>query len=176
MTDRIGYLSLVMMTATLWAVMWFSTFPQIIAGFGGYSPPDLRLSGYSFADMQIYLTAMTAEGLQAYSGLHLYLDAIFPALLALCFALPINGLLRHRPAALRIVAVLLPMAAALYDYLENILVARMVTLGADGITPKLVSLSSRATELKAQLVMVSAMLVALLIIVNWWELRRSTAE
>jgi hypothetical protein len=123
-----------------------------------------------------FLSAATPEGLAAYAGTHLYLDAVFPALLALSFALPINGLLRHRKVALRIIAILVPMAAGLYDYMENILVARMLAMGPTGITPEIVQYASRSTELKAVLNTVSFMLVSGLIIASWWDARRESSS
>ncbi|MEL6582429.1 MAG: hypothetical protein AAFQ36_01235 [Pseudomonadota bacterium] len=164
------------LTVATYLAMLTWTLPGILAEAGGLIPLELRLSGYTYFDAVAFLNELSPAGLALYRGPHAYLLAFFPALLALSMALPVNGLLHGRLIGFRLIGVLIPMFAAVNNYTENILMARMLSLGAERITPELVELTSRATVMKASFFSISAILTAALIIARWWDIRRGATE
>ena len=173
--DRVMYLVLVAVTALTYAAMAFWTMPAIAEATGGALPLDMHLGGYGMAEAEAFKEALTPDAVALLLGPQLYLNAVFPLLFALSLALPINGLLRGRPAALRIVGTLVPMLAAVHDYAENILLVRLVQLGMADLPMSLVEMASRATTLKAGFNMVAIVLVIALFLATLFDQRRARA-
>lgn len=59
------------------------TLPKISAAAEGLLPFDLRATGYSEAEAQAFLTALSPEGRALYQGTQHRLDTLYPPLLAL---------------------------------------------------------------------------------------------
>jgi hypothetical protein len=90
-----------------------------------------------------------------YAQVQLALDTVYPATYALSRSLAIlwlmqPGRLRAAPIApaLRLVAIVAPVAATAFDYWENALIARMLAAGP-AVSADLVDAASLATMLKS---------------------------
>ena len=173
--DRVVYLILVAVAAFTYVAMVFWTMPAIVEATGGALSLDMHLGGYGMAEAEAFKEALTPDAVALLLGLQLYVDAVFPLLFALSLTPPINGILRGRPAALRIVGTLVPMLAAVHDYAENILLVRLVQLGMANLPLSLVEMASRATMLKARFNMVAIVLVIALFMATLFDQRRARA-
>lgn len=149
MTRALGIIFWVSLAAAaaVHAVMILWTLPAITRAAGGLSPFDLRPGGYSFAEAQAFLAALTPEGRHLYLDVQHKLDTAFPLLLAVALG---SGLVRLAPAVLgraRWLLALLPVPGALFDYLENLMVGGMLRL--NGIDAEGVGAASLFTLLKS---------------------------
>ena len=100
---------------------WFG--PQVMAAAGGLMPFDLRLTGYTLAEAQVYLQALTPAGRDLYLGPIRVNDTIFPILFALTLWLPLRG--RNRLLSLP------ALAYGLLDLAENHAVAGLLQIGPE---------------------------------------------
>ena len=113
-------------TSILYLLMLTQTLPQLRTLADGLSPLDLMAGGYDSAYLQHYFSQLGATGRHYYLWRQLPLDLLYPAL----FALTYGCLLRHLngkagwPAGKHLP--LLPVAAAICDYLENFLLINML--------------------------------------------------
>jgi hypothetical protein len=137
--------------------------PRLAAETGGLIPFDLRAFGYSHAEAQAYLTAITPAGQALYLGPIRLNDTVFPILLTLTLCLP----LRRWPWGYSVPALGYGMA----DLAENWAVARLIQTGpqVDGGS---VALASALTMLKFGLLAV-AVILALAGLVRTWRARRT---
>ena len=136
--------------------------PRLAAETAGLMPFDLRAFGYSVADAQAYLTAMTPTGRVLYLGPIRLNDTIFPILMTLTLCLP----LRRWHWAWSLPA----LAYGVLDLAENWAVARLIRTGpqVDGGS---VALASALTMAKFVLVTL-ALGLALAGLVSLWRARR----
>ncbi len=146
-------------------VAW--TLPQIAAEAGNQQPFDLRLGGYSFDEASAFLAALTPEGRALYLGAQHNLDMFYPAMMALVLLFPLVRFTQNWPAVARFLAVIILFGGAAADYVENALVAKMLHIGAEGLTVSAVKTASFWTLTKsvcttvAFLVLLVAMALAL---------------
>ncbi|MDG2340199.1 MAG: hypothetical protein P8L32_03260 [Paracoccaceae bacterium] len=116
---------------------------KVIPKTQGLKPFDLRYFGYSYDDAMAYLSVLRFDTAELLLGPMRWLDTSFPAL----FTATLIGwgwsssgwASRH----IRVLTVVLPLGYLVLDYLENHLVAKIIT----GImpTPEQVSMASSVT-------------------------------
>ncbi len=138
-------------TVASYLVMILVLAPRLLAETGGMLPFDLRVFGYSHADAQAYLHAMTPAGAALYLGAIRLNDTVFPILFSLTLCLP----LFRWPAVWALPALAYGMA----DLAENWAVARLIRTGP-AVDSGSVAFASALTEVKFALVL-AALLVAL---------------
>ena len=155
-------------------VLW--SLPIIQAEADGLVPFDLRAGGYTVADAQTFLRALTPEGLAQYEGPQRWLDWVFPLLLVGVLAWTVWHLTQETPEWVRLVLWLLIGVGASFDYLENLHVAQMLAAGAEGVTTALVEAASRASSQKALTTTVAVFGILGLLIRRWREKRRDRSQ
>jgi len=158
--------------AAVYAAMLLWTLPGIQAAAGGLAPFDMRPFGYSHAEAVAFLSALDPQGLALYLGPQKWLDLAFPALLGLFLAW---SFVRLGPGILpRSVLVISAIAAAGFDYLENIRVRAMLLAGPDATTEAMSWAASLATLAKSGLVAFCLTVLLLLVVWRSWRwLRRA---
>ena len=162
---------LVVATALVYALMVLGTLPAISREAGGLMPFDLRPSGYSFAEAQTFVTALSAEGRALYLGLQHTLDLFYPALLAgflvwsiRAQATAVGG---RRAGGMHIIGSVAAVLGMVFDYLENRAVAAM--LRAADLQEGMVSAASNWTLAKSAASTVA--MVVLLALLVWRVIR-----
>ena len=143
---RILYWGVFTATGIVYGTMVFGTLPAISEGAAGLVPFDMRPFGYSTADAQTFLDALTDDSRATYLGLQRRLDSVFPALFGISLFGAFFALVPHR--GLRWVLILVAFCAVTADYVENVRIARMLL--HDGLVPAaIVSAASHATVTKS---------------------------
>lgn len=159
-------------TLAIYAVMLGWSLPAISDAAGGRAVFDMLPAGYSYAEAEAFLAALSPEGADFYLHVQHRLDLIYPALLAISTGWAMVRLAprwRWRAALL-----LVPIPGMVFDYLENRAVAAMLAAGADGLTPEMVAQASRFSQLKA---IFSALSLGLLLALCLaWAFRRWRAR
>jgi hypothetical protein len=172
MRGRLLFWAVVAATVAVYAVMLGWSIPAISDAAGGRAVFDMLPAGYSYAEAQAFLAALSPDGADFYLRVQHRLDLIYPALLAISTGWAMVRLAPHwrwRPALL-----LAPIPGMVFDYLENRAVSVMLLAGADGLTPEMVAQASRFSQLKAILSTLS--LGLLLILILAWAFRRWRAR
>ncbi|NRB00472.1 MAG: hypothetical protein HRU32_11735 [Rhodobacteraceae bacterium] len=158
-----GYRALLALTAVVYGVLLFWSFPTIEAAAGGLTPLDLRAFGYDEAAAHAFLTALTDEGRAFYAGVHGALDAVAPGLLFATVGIALWALSEGWQRATRIMLVVVAAIAMGADMFENMRIRDLLVLGPDRITAELVATASLMTVIKSAALLVSfAALVGLL--------------
>jgi hypothetical protein len=164
--------AVVVATLAVYAVMLGWSIPAISDAAGGRAVFDMLPAGYSYAEAQAFLAALSPEGADLYLRVQHRLDLIYPALLAISTGWAMVRLApnwRWRSALL-----LAPIPGMVFDYLENRAVAAMLSAGADGLTPEMVAQASRYSQLKA--IFSTLSLGLLLVLILAWTFRRWRAR
>lgn len=166
---RAGYWLVFAATLAVYLAMVGWTLPGIAAAAGGLMPFDLRPAGYGPQEARAFLAALGDPGREIYLGPQRWLDAIYPALLAVVLGGAVLGLVRRRaPRAVLLLAIFGGMAA---DYVENMHVASLLT--AEGaISDQAIARASRATQVKSALTGVAMAAVAVALAVRLTGKRR----
>ncbi len=138
-----------MMTTWLYMNLWMV--PRIEQLTGGLRIFDMRFTGYSYADAQIFITALGERGVALYLGTQFWLDMIFPPLLGAVLFLMYRWLF---PGWAGLTIATISLSSVIVDYLENFAVAAMLRAGADNITPEMVVAANQWTTLKWSLALV----------------------
>ena len=120
----------------------FSTFWLTAADIGAF---DGHFFGYGFASTETYLRALSPDQLTLYTGPFRIADTIFPALIAFVH---FRWFRRQTKGALRLGLTLVTALYLAADYTENMLVGRLLSLGATGITTESVAVASTFTQVK----------------------------
>jgi len=148
-------LGLLALSVALWVVMVFGTLAHLSAAAEGAQPFDLRPLGYSIGEARTLLTMLGGAGRAYYAHVQLALDTVYPATYGLSRALAIwwltvpgRALAAPLPLAIRCLLLLPPVAAAAFDYWENSLITKMLTVGP-AVSDDLVRAASMATQLKS---------------------------
>lgn len=179
MTTRTLYWGLFGVTMAVYATMLAWSLPAVSAAAGGLAPFDMRPSGYSLDEARAFLAALTSEGADFYRNVQQRLDIAFPALIALTLGFGIVGLLPRRLGAWRWLGLAVALPVAVFDYLENHAVARMIEAGAAGLTAELVAAASQWTVLKsmATSIVMTGLLVVIVarLAVRFWPVARRSA-
>jgi hypothetical protein len=152
-------------TFAVYATMIAWSLPTITAQAGGLMPFDLRPGGYNYDEAVQFLTALSADGVQFYRDVQHRLDMAFPALIALTLFFALWSLLPRRLGIWGALAASPALAIAVFDYLENQGVARMLTAGPEAVTPSMVAEASTWTLLKSTVTTV--VMTAVLLLLLW---------
>jgi hypothetical protein len=152
--------------AGVYAAMVGWSLPIIQSGAAGLVPFDLRPAGYSAAEAQAFMDALTPEARALYLGRQHWLDTVYPGLLGLML---FSGIAMLAPSRWRWVLGLTSVPGTVSDWIENLLVARM--LRQEGQLPaELVDAASLATVIKS--VCTTVALVLLLLLFLAWLYRK----
>lgn len=158
-------------TLAVYATMLTWSLPFISTEAGGLIPFDMRPAGYSFAEAQEFLVALSPAGRAFYLGTQHSLDLAYPALLAIVLTGAAWGLTRQRLRWLGIVAAVAAVAGAAADYTENARVSRMLGADASTLDPQLVESASFATLVKSGATTVAMVLVLALLVAAFFARR-----
>jgi hypothetical protein len=158
--QRLMFWGLFGLTLAVYGVMLGWSLPTISGAAGGAVPFDMRPSGYDFADALEFVSALSADGARFYLEVQQKLDITYPALISLTLFFAIAATLPGRLGRWRWLLATCAMPIAIFDYLENHAVARMIEAGPLGLTPELVAEASQWTMIKSNTTM--ALMVALL--------------
>ena len=172
---RILFWALFAVTLIVYGVMIGWSLPTVSAAAGGLVPFDLRLNGYGLADAQQFLSALSADGAEFYRDVQHRLDIAYPALSALTMFFALAALLPARLGRWRYAIALPALATAVFDYIENGVVDRMLEAGAGGLTAELVAAGNTATQLKAMsttIVMTAILMLLIWRCIRWLARRR----
>lgn len=160
-------LSTVMLGVYLTMVFW--SVPVIIADTGGLIPFDVRPTGYSFVEAQVFLAALSDDGHAFYLNVQHMLDSAYPALMAVVLVMVFNNLFHGWG---RWVAMVLALAGGGFDYMENAAVAVMLRAG-NGLTEAMVSTASLWTVLKSIAVTLALSALIIGLAKAWWAKRKA---
>ncbi len=141
---RIFWPILVAMFAS-WLAMNVWTNPRIEELAGGLRLLDMRFTGYSFAEAQAFIAAIGEEGRDLYLGPQMWLDYIFPPLMAAVLFLTYRWLFPGWPG---LVIGTASLSSFVVDWLENMAITAMLHAGADGMTPEMAATASQWTTVK----------------------------
>lgn len=140
---------LALLTAILYSGLAWLWHAKLIPGSGGHQPFDARFFGYTAAEGQAYLAALTDEARTVYLTDVRLLDSISPfALTALLGVL----ILRYTRGFWRLL-VILPLGYLAADLLENARVAQLLL--QDVVTPQMIEAASQATVAKYGFLMIT---------------------
>ncbi len=171
MSWRHAYWVIFVAAFAVYAVMVVWTLPAITTEAGGLTPFDLRPRGYSLAEAQAFVDALSGRGRDLYTGPQRLLDLFYPGLLALVLLGAILTLVAGRGMrATLIVMTFIGMAA---DYAENYRIGEM--LGWNGPLPEeLVKAASTLTVTKSTMTgLVMLAVLAAVVLMAWrrWRAR-----
>jgi len=165
LTDGRVLFATFLLAAIVYGAMVLGTLAEL-QRIAGAKPFDLRPGGYDFADATAFIAALGPDGRALYLWRQLPLDTLYPGLFALVCAGAIHWFSRPlRDPLRRWLRAVAPLAylAALADYLENILIARMLVSFPD-LPEGLVRAASTASMSKSVLttVVMTALLIAMI--------------
>lgn len=161
------------LTTALYLAMTLWSLPQLSALAGGQAMFDLRPSGYDLTTARTILDGLGAAGRDFYLRVQQPLDALFPPLEALVLSL---AFLRLYSRAVARPLILLAIAAAAFDLMENVGVATMLRAGPDGVSAEMVAVASRWSVMKSASVTFAMLaLLAGLAMAGWRRWRPVTA-
>jgi hypothetical protein len=125
----------------------------------------MRPLGYDFETAQAFLAALPAAEARFYLDVQHRLDGAFPILLAVTLMTALLRLTEGWPPRAQVILLLCPLLGAMFDYMENIAVARMLHAGADGLTVDLVARASLWTVMKSAADAIAV--TALVLLLGW---------
>lgn len=140
------YWVIVAATIANYFVMILWSLPKIRLSAGGLVPFDMRPGGYSFQEAVAFLSAINDSGREFYLNTQHLLDASYPALLAITLSV---GLINLVPRYWGWGVATIAISAGCFDYLENAVVAEMLSINLINLTPDLVSTGSNWTLAKS---------------------------
>jgi hypothetical protein len=152
---------------------------------GGLEPFDLRPFGYTPEEARALLYALSTIGRAYYADVQLQLDTAFPAvyafsrgLLLLWLTAPGRTATRALPLPARLALLILPIATAWFDYLENEGIAAMLAAGpqADDALIERASFWTRAKSLAGFATELACIMLAAIAFVRWRHRRRSQPQ
>ncbi|HQZ12306.1 MAG TPA: hypothetical protein PK286_05415 [Devosia sp.] len=164
------YWILFAVTMILYGTMLAWSLPAVSAAAGGLPPFDLRPGGYSLADAQEFLTALSAEGAAFYRNVQLRLDMAFPLLIGLTMYFALAALLPKRLGRWRYAVALPALLAMPFDYIENHTIGLMLDAGPERLTEDLVARGSMASQVKT--VITSVVMTVILLALVWHAVRK----
>ncbi len=171
-TGLIGYMQgkasgknvllLFVLTMAVYLLMLLVTIPRV----QGYAPDtalfDLSPAGYTHSQANALLQSLDHAGRDAYLFPQLALDFVYPGLFAICFSLMLIWVYSKRvqPQSKWWYLAMLPALGGIFDYVENILIIRMIMTFPD-VAEGLVSAASGFTILKSAFSTASFLLLGL---------------
>lgn len=166
----IAYWIVFAVTFAVYGTMLAWSLPTVAASAGGLTPFDMRPGGYSYAEAEAFLAALTTEGAAFYRDVQLRLDIVYPPLLAVSVGWAIWWLLPPGWGFWRAFAVLPAVGGMIFDCMENNAINGLLQVGAAGLTEQMVSSASLYSQAKAMASTVSFLL--LLLAFAWWGAQR----
>lgn len=167
----VGYWVLFAATFAVYGAMLIKSVPAL-RGPNGELPFDLRPSGYSYDEAQIYLLSLSPDQARYYLQTQQLLDLAFPALACALVIWTSLWATRGKHWTLRYVAGVFAIFATAFDYLENFFVRGMLQTDPAQVTSDLVAKASMMTELKSAFgTLAYSVLLVLLIRVAWARFR-----
>lgn len=157
-------LALIVPATIVYFTMLYYTIPQVSAYAPGINLFDLSPTGYSFEYAIKLLDTLGSEGRELYLYRQLPLDFIYPGLFAASCSLLLSWLLlkTQQTKAKLFYVCYIPIAAGLFDYLENIFIVGMLS-SYPNVSELSISLASAMTIAKS--VLTTAFFVFLIIAV-----------
>jgi hypothetical protein len=130
--------------------MMFYTIPRVLSHAPGFKLFDMLPTGYSFEYASDLLTRLGGSGRDAYLYYQLPLDFIYPGLFAISCSLLLAWLLQksRSPDSKAYYWCLVPVAAGLFDYLENLFIVSFL-LSYPDLSSTAVNISSIVTMAKS---------------------------
>ena len=155
-------LALIVPATIVYFTMLHYTIPQVSAYAPGINLFDLSPTGYSFEYAIKLLDTLGSEGRALYLYRQLPLDFIYPGLFAVSCSLLLSWLLlkTQQTKANLFYVCYIPIAAGLFDYLENIFIVSMLS-SYPNVSEVSISLASAMTIAKS--VLTTAFFVFLII-------------
>ncbi len=153
-----------LISLVLLAVMSFWSFPFIAREAGGLAAFDLRFFGYSAAQGQAFLAALSEDGRAFYLSTQHRLDFVFPVFLTASMMLA--GALLFRALGSRCIQILALMYLS-SDFLENRTIAAMLRM-PDGQDSAMVDMASLWTMAKFSLIAILLVCLALGLFARIW--------
>jgi hypothetical protein len=147
LATRSNILGSLLLTVILLAVLGVGISPAIQLASGGLTILDLRIT-YTFSDALELFTALGSDGLALYNILQV-VDTIFPLMYSITIALI---LIHIAPAIVKEkkpgrIIFFLPLIAAGFDYLENVLIASQMA-AFPNLSELVISIAAFATWAK----------------------------
>jgi hypothetical protein len=99
-----------------------------------------------------------------YLGPQLWLDMVFPPLLAAILFLSYRWLF---PGRLGLIIGSASLTSVVVDYLENAALAVMLRAGADGVTPQMAATASQWTRVKWALALLGLVALVIGLVLRW---------
>ncbi len=136
----------------IYVLMLSYTIPGVEKYTHGMKLFDLSPSGYSYEYAKDLLVNLGDSGRELYLYNQLPLDFLYPALFAISCSLLLSWLfLKTKNSSSRLFYLcLVPLAAGVFDYIENIMIISLIT-GYPDISPAQVGVASFATITKSVL-------------------------
>lgn len=143
-------------------IMLLYTIPQVASYAPGITLFDLSPTGYSYQYAIELLDTLGSDGREVYLYKQLPLDFIYPGLFAISSSLLLSWLfLKSQTASSKLFYFCyIPVAAGLFDYLENIFIVRIL-ISYPNVSNVSISLASSMTIVKS--VLTTAFFVLLII-------------
>jgi len=145
-------LILFLLTNSIYAFMLFVTIPKVMQYAGGARILDMMPTGYAPFYVDLLFNELGEQGRSIYLTNQIPVDMIYPFLFGICYCLLMTFFLKKlgRLDHWAFYFSYLPLAAGLFDYLENLGVILMLN-SFPNISPSLVQISSTFTLLKSGL-------------------------
>lgn len=154
----------------LYFLMVGVTIPAIESQADGMKVFDLMITGYSLEYARLFLEAMGEQGRHLYMTRQIPLDLVFPAVMAVTGAIFIALFARKKNARLGAL-MFIPICGALFDYLENAMVAVML-LSYPAAHSAVVKLSSIFTVLKFSFDALFIVVIVLMFVIYLYKMIR----
>lgn len=149
-------------TMGVYLLMLLVTIPRVQRHAPNTALFDLSPTGYTHSKALTLLQSLGADGRDAYLFPQLALDFVYPGLFGICFSLMLIWVYSRQVQSDSkfMYLAILPVLGGLFDYVENILIIRMITTFPD-VTKGLVFAASGATLLKSVFSTVSFLILGL---------------
>lgn len=161
----------------VYSLMLLNTIPQVEQYAPGMKLFDLSPSGYSHHDALELLATLGVQGRDIYLYRQIPLDLVYPGVFAVSCCLLLAWLFGKSlsPESGMFYLCFIPLAAGLFDYLENICIVQMLLAYPD-VTGPTVATASTFTILKS--VFTSAFFLLLIVgaVLFWKKKRRLIAH
>jgi hypothetical protein len=160
-------LALIIPAITVYFIMLLYTIPQVSAYAPGINLFDLSPTGYSFEYAIKLLDTLGSDGRDLYLYRQLPLDFIYPGLFAVSCNLLLSWLFlkTQQTNSKLFYFCYIPVAAGLFDYLENIFIVSILT-SYPNVSEVSISLASAMTITKSVLTTIFFVLLVLGVILN----------
>ncbi len=140
--------TVVALTLALYGTMVFWTLAEI-ARDAGAPAFDMRPTGYSAEEARTFLAALSNEARALYQGPQRWLDAVYPAMLALTLIWSSHWAADGGRVWLFRAVVLFALLNMLADYGENISVAALLATPVDALSDGMIARAAGFTRAKA---------------------------